>query len=67
MADFKSFEEMRAMTESEVIQYSCFLMQKKFKILDVVFEQGFDDEILREESKRISEQLSLLSKARRTL
>ncbi|MGM0113354.1 hypothetical protein [Enterococcus sp. DIV0187] len=65
MLKTKTFEEMKALSESEVIKYSCYLMDRKLELanLAITNEKNVTDESICEANK-ISEQLQLLAEAR---
>lgn len=56
---------MKALSESEVIKYSCYLMDRKLELakLAITNEKNITDESICE-ANRISEQLQLLAEAR---
>ncbi|MGM0113500.1 hypothetical protein IGI52_003873 [Enterococcus sp. DIV0187] len=62
---FKTFEEIEKLTDSEVIKYSCYLMDRKLELANLVLtnESSAEDERICEVNK-ISEQLRLLAEAR---
>lgn len=61
--EFKSFEEMESMEESEVIRYSCALMDRKLELANAVFDRKDVSNGL-DEANQISDQLKLLAEAR---
>lgn len=59
--EFKTLDEMKKMTDGEVIKYSSLLMSRKIELANSALE-GSNDRLI--EANEISKQLKMLAEAR---
>lgn len=64
--EFKTFEEMKSLNESEVIKYSSALMDRKLELANSALNGSNNSESKLYEANEIIKQLELLAKARET-
>lgn len=62
--EFKTIEEMKSMSESEVINYSTALMNRKLELADAAVYERNNIKAGLDEANQISDQLKLLAESR---